>query len=111
MTRPGEFDKAIIAYTTEGGEILTVNQKRSLAVAVGNLIVPTRGRQGIPERWRYRYITIVTVYGGKYYARRVVIAHPVNPLWTGQQNSLQIDGVIWRVTERRGEYRRGPYPT
>lgn len=90
---------------------MTTSQKRSLAVAVRNPIVPQRTNQGIPERWHYRYIRIVTVYGGEIYWRKVIISNANNPIFTGSQKTLNIDGVIWQIWERKGESRRGPFQT
>jgi hypothetical protein len=109
MTRPGEFEQAIYAYRTDEGEILTISLKRSLADLVGNPQVPMRLAQGRPERWHFRTITIQTVFGSEVFTRRIVICDPRNPLFRGTQNLLPIDGVMWRVTSRRGEYRRGPF--
>ena len=108
MTLPGEFNHSIIAYTSDNGTTYTYSQKTELATLVANTIVPYRFEQAIPERWRLRTITIATVYGGRYYTRRIVIGSNTNPLYIGFRNSVDIQGVTWRVIGRTGEYRRGP---
>ncbi len=113
MTFPGEFDQAIVAYTSDSGEQFTISQKLTNAFAVGNTIVPTRTNQGIPEFWNFRTITIQTVVPVTYklYKRKLVIGDPNNPYFVGTVNTLGIDGVVWRITSRKGERRRGPYAT
>lgn len=111
MTLPGECNQAIIIYTSDGGEVLTLSQKRETALAVGNPISATRSIQGLPEKWKLRYISIMTVRNGALYERRVVICSNQNPLFTGLQNTVRISGWIWQVTGRHGENRRGPFAT
>lgn len=111
MTRPGEFEQAVYAYLTDENQVITISLKRSLADLVGNQQVTQRFAQGKPERWKLRTITIQALSGGELYSRRVVICEAENPLFKGTQNFIAIDGVLWRVTSRRGEYRRGPFET
>jgi len=109
MTLPGEFNQVIIAYTTDDGVVMTTSQKIGMAQAVNNPIVAMRSNQGIPERWQYRHIRIVTVYGGTIYWRRCVISNPNNPIFVGTQKTINIQGVVWQIWERKGESRRGPF--
>lgn len=112
MTLPGEFKQCIVNYFTDDGTLLTVSQKRSVAQAVHNPITQLRGKsQGVPERGRLRTITIATTRGGEYFTREIFICNKANPLWTGAQRTVVIDGWTWQVIERRGEYRRGPFAT
>jgi hypothetical protein len=111
VNSPGEYVKAIVAYTTDEGNVLTIVQTQSIANLVNNPVVPIAGNQGVPERWRLRHIYIGTVFGGTYYRRKIVIASPNNPYFVGLFSYLVIDGVQWLITDRKGESRRGPYLT
>jgi len=111
VTRPGEFNQCIISYVTDAGVTMTASEKLTMAQAVGNPIVALRTNQGIPERWHYRYIRIVTIYGGRTYWRKVIISSAQNPIFVGTKKTLLIDGIVWQVWERKGESRRGPYQT
>lgn len=110
MTAPGEFDQAICLYLSDDGTAYTISQKRETAVALGNQIVDTRGAQGVPERWRFRYIEVmgINTATNRLYQRIYVICSPTNPLFSGDQNTVSIDGFTWRVTSRHGENMRGP---
>jgi hypothetical protein len=109
MVRPGALKSAIIIYVTDAGELFTTSQAYANAVALGNNVVPTRINPGVPERWKLRKITVQTIADGELFSRRYVIGFPSNPLWTGAVNNVLIDGVMWHVTSRTGEYRRGPF--
>lgn len=107
MTKPGEFHHVPVRYLSDDGDLYTFMQKKSNALAVGNEIVPYLDNPGVPERWRFRYIVVQTIYGNESYTRRLTIGYPSNPLYQGAQNTLVIDGVTWRVISRKGESRRG----
>lgn len=108
MTAPGEFNQAIVAYTSDTGDVFTISMRESNALLVGNTIVDTRSNQGIPEFWNLRFIRLQTVSGGRTYQRKIIISNPNNPLFTGSQRLLNIDGVVWIVTGCKGERMRGP---
>ena len=108
MTLPGAFDQAIVAYTSDTGTVFTISQRRDNALLVGNQIVSERTNQGIPEFWNLRFIRLQTVHLGRTYQRKIVIGSPTNPLFTGMQRLLNIDGVTWIVTGCKGERMRGP---
>lgn len=110
LTFPGEFDQAICLYKSDTGTLFTVSQKRETALALGNQIVDSRINEGVPERWRFRTISVQYLLVSTYrvYQRDYIICDPLNPLFTGQQNTVVIDGATWRVTGRHGEDMRGP---
>jgi hypothetical protein len=109
MSLPGENNQAIINYAADTGEIFQISQKAKDATAVGNFPAPFRQNQGLPPRWKGRYVTIEVVVAGQLYSRRLVIADANNPIYRGQQNTVVIDGVTWRVKSRNGESAIGPY--
>lgn len=109
MALPGEGNQVICRYITDAGEVLTINMKRELAINVSNQVTDVRTVQGKPEMWKLRSITIQTISGNRLYKRRITICNHNNPLFLGTQQTLNVDGVVWRVTGRRGERRRGPY--
>lgn len=113
MTSPGEFDQVIIAYFSDDGETYTISMKAELALALDNPIVETRTNQGVPEKWRFRTITIVTVLTSPFrsYQRELIVSDPNNPYFLGTTNTINIGGTTWRITARRGEKRRGPFAT
>lgn len=111
MTLPGECNQAIILYVSDGGEQITLSQKRETALAVGNQIVQTRSIQGLPEKWKLRNITVMTVRAGVLYERQIVICSQNNPLFRGDTNVVRISGWLWQITGRHGEVRRGPFAT
>jgi len=76
-----------------------------------NPVVSNSEVQGFPQRWKLRTVTLQTVYGGELFTRREVVCNSNHPIFVGLQNSLIIQGVLWRVVARSGEYRRGPYNT
>jgi hypothetical protein len=104
---PGEFNQSAIVYVTDGGIAFSISQKRSNALAVGNTLTTRGNAQGTPERWRLRYIIAVTIYGGRFYKRRIHIGSVRNPVFTGDRSTITLDGTIWKVTGRHGESSRG----
>lgn len=110
MTFPGEFDQAIVEYTSDTGEKFTISQKQTNALALGNAIVSERGKQGTPEFWNLRYIIVQYVLpsNNRTYQRKYVISSATNPLFLGTQKTLNLDGVQWLVTGCKGERMRGP---
>jgi len=108
MASPGDFKQIIVQYISDSGRIFSFSQTARNARAVRNVILPVRGVQGVPERWKMRYIIIQSLIRGEVYTRRIKIGNVNNPLFTGEQNTLQLDGVVWRVVARRGESSRGP---
>jgi hypothetical protein len=110
MSLPGEFNQAIIAYQSDDGVVFTVSQKLETALALNNPTVFTRGVQGRPEMYRLRTITVMTVRNFELFERKLVVASPDNPMFTGDVSTVTISGWIWKITGRKGEKRRGPYP-
>lgn len=107
MSVPGEFNQSAIRYVADDGQVFTISQKRANALAVGNTVVPRGNLQGTPERWRLRYIIAVTIYGGRFYKRKIVIGSIGNPVFQGLRSTISLDGATWMVTTRKGESSRG----
>lgn len=108
MTKPGADRQVIVRYTTDGGTTFTIDQKKTNAEAIGNIIVPFHTPFGRQERGRLREVEIVTwlvdIHGNpKVYRRTIAIGDRFNPYFTGQLTVVYIEGVAWRVMRRIGE--------
>ena len=108
-------ERLAFAYRAENGQIYNFIQDNSIGIAVGNPrssdadrdIVGASERRGL----KLRYVNLEgTLEPEK--KKRVVISEPANPLMTGLQLTVTINGVEYRVAtvvgERRSRLRPAP---
>jgi hypothetical protein len=101
-----DFSRVHIDYIDDNGNHHYISQRTQVQQKAGNALSTDASKPGRPARWKLRHVQCFNVTGGHTFRKRVVIASPANPLWTGASSAISgLDGVNWTVEGRIGEKR------